>query len=73
MTGSTSKTVSLVSSRGTGFPVRGYGAARWCPGEGFLGRALRPDSVEFDHTRSQGKRRAGRKPSGRCPPDYREG
>ena len=57
----------------TGFPVRVYRATRWCPGEGFLGHALRPDPVDFDHAKTEGKRRAGRKRSGRCPTDYREG
>ena len=53
--------------------MRGLRAARECPDEGFLGRALRPVPADFDRTRNQGKRRAGRERSGRCPTDCREG
>ena len=43
------------------------------PAKDFLRRALWPDPVGFGHTRSQGKRRASHKRSGRCPTNCRQG
>ena len=72
VTGSTSKTVSP-AAQGTGVSGVGFGGGTGCRGEEFRGHSLRPDPAGFGHTRSQGRRRAGRAHSDRCPTRRRGG